>query len=92
MAALSCPRCSAREKGAPLLALAFLTDPEMLGRILRHLGLPVCAPPTARGWSSGEAKGFDLFVKERGAGHEACEGDGETGNGGGREPGRGPSD
>jgi hypothetical protein len=84
--ALSCPRCSTREQSVPMVVLAFLTDPEVLGRILRHLGLPTTAPLVARARSSGEAKGFELFAEERGAGHGACEDDGETGNG----PGRGP--
>jgi hypothetical protein len=37
--------------------LALLTDPEVVGKILRHPSLPVCAPaPTAA--SSGEGPGI----------------------------------
>ena len=69
-----------------MVVLAFLTDPEVVGKILRHLGLPTTAPLVARARSSGEAKGFELFADERGAGHEACEDDGEMEN----HPERGP--
>jgi len=43
--ALSCPRCS-----SPMVVLAFLTDPDVVRKILEHLGLaadlPVLATPT----------------------------------------------
>jgi len=38
--ALSCPRCS-----TPLVVLAFLSDPPVTAKILRHLDLPATAPP-----------------------------------------------
>ena len=45
--ALSCPQCSTRARSVPMVVLAFLTDPDVVGRILRHLGLPACAPALA---------------------------------------------
>ena len=39
---LSCPRCS-----IPMIVLAFLSDPPVVAKILRHLGLPATAPPLA---------------------------------------------
>jgi hypothetical protein len=42
--ALSCPRCSRPGRSVALVVLAFLTDPKVVGKILRHLGLPTCAP------------------------------------------------
>jgi hypothetical protein len=41
--ALKCPQCS-----APMVVLAFLTDPRVVGRILSHLGLPTALPTVAR--------------------------------------------
>jgi hypothetical protein len=40
--ALRCPRCS-----TPMVVLAFLSDPPVTGKILRHLDLPATAPPLA---------------------------------------------
>jgi hypothetical protein len=40
--ALKCPRCS-----SALVVLAFLSDPPVVAKILRHLGLPDTAPPLA---------------------------------------------
>ena len=45
--ALSCPRCSNRERTMPMGVNAFLTDPEGVRRILRDLGLPALAPVLA---------------------------------------------
>ena len=42
--ALACPRCSTQEQSVPMVVLAFLTDPDVVGKILRCLGLPPCAP------------------------------------------------
>ena len=42
--ALACPRCSTSKQSVPMVVLAFLTDPDVVGRILRHLGLSTCAP------------------------------------------------
>lgn len=39
---LRCARCS-----APMVVLAFISDPRVVGRILRHLGLPTSPPPVA---------------------------------------------
>jgi len=36
-----------RARSVPMVVLAFLTDPDVVGRILRHLGLPACAPALA---------------------------------------------
>ncbi len=40
--ALTCPRCS-----VPLVVLAFLSDPLVTAKILRHLDLPATALPLA---------------------------------------------
>jgi hypothetical protein len=45
--ALACPRCSTSKRSVPMVVLAFLTDPEVVEKILRHLGLPTCAPALA---------------------------------------------
>ena len=58
--ALACPRCSTPSQRVPMIVLAFLTDPEVVGKILRHLGLPVAAPLIAPARSSGPALGFAL--------------------------------
>ena len=42
--ALACPRCSTAKRSVPMVVLAFLTDPDVVGKILDHLGLPTCAP------------------------------------------------
>jgi len=34
--AIACPRCSTRERRVPMTVLAFLTDPDVVGKILRH--------------------------------------------------------
>ena len=44
----------------PMIVLAFLTDPEVVGKILRHLGLPVAAPVLAPARSPRPALGFAL--------------------------------
>ena len=40
--ALACPRCA-----TPMVVLAFLSDPNVVRKILLHLGLPADVPPTA---------------------------------------------
>ena len=62
--ALSCPRCTTGEKSVPLVVLACLTDPDVVGRILRHLGLPPYAPVLSPARSSGTALGFDLPAEQ----------------------------
>jgi len=81
--ALSCPRCSTRTRPVAMVVLAFLTDPEVIGRILRHLGLPSSAPPVVKARSSGGEMGFEL-------GEEVLSGEGEDffeGEGAGRGEG-----
>ncbi len=58
--ALACPRCSTASQTMPMIVLAFLTDPEVVGKILRHLGLPYCAPFIAPARSPRPALGFAL--------------------------------
>ena len=43
-----------------MVVLAFLSDPDVVGRILHHLGLPTTAPALAPAKSSGGVLGFDL--------------------------------
>ena len=40
--ALACPRCA-----TPMIVLAFLSEPDVVRKILLHLGLPADLPPTA---------------------------------------------
>ena len=58
--ALTCPRCSTTAQRVPMIVLAFLTDPEVVGKILRHLGLPCSAPFVAPARSPAPALGFAL--------------------------------
>jgi hypothetical protein len=44
--ALSCPKCS-RVRVVPMVVLAVLTDPDVVTRILHHLGLPATPPAIA---------------------------------------------
>ena len=44
----------------PMVVLAFLTDPDAVGRILRHLGLSLTAPVLTPARPSGSALGFSL--------------------------------
>ena len=53
-----------------MVVLAFITDPEVVGKILRHLDLPVSAPALAEPRLSQEPKGFELEEVEAGAGGE----------------------
>jgi hypothetical protein len=50
--ALACPRCSTPTQAVPMTVLAFLSDPEVVGKILRHLGLPTTVPALAGGETS----------------------------------------
>jgi hypothetical protein len=50
--ALACPRCSTRSRPVLMVVLAFLTDPDVVAKILRHLGLPTCPPSLAPARSS----------------------------------------
>jgi hypothetical protein len=45
--ALSCPKCSTHLRAVPMVVLAFLTDPDVVTRILHHLGLPAAPPAIA---------------------------------------------
>jgi len=44
---LACPRCSRPGASVPMLVLAFLTDPPVIEKILRHLKLPALPPSLA---------------------------------------------
>ena len=54
------PRCSRPGRSVPMVVLASLTDPEVVSRILRHLGLPIVAPMLAPARRSGEAEGVEM--------------------------------
>ena len=66
--ALSCPRCSNREQTVPVVVLAFLSDPYVVGKILRHLGLPPMPPALAAARPSGWVLGFGLAEEGAGSG------------------------
>jgi len=57
---LTCPRCSSVGESVAMVVLAFLTDPDAVGRILRHLGLPSCTPALSSASPSGLPLGFSL--------------------------------
>ena len=62
----------------PLTVLAFLSDPEVVGKILRHLGLPACAPALAAARPSGRVLGFALPEEDSGFGGGGDDGCGES--------------
>ena len=43
-----------------MIVLAFLTDPEVVGKILKHLGLPLSAPALTPARSSGRSLAFAM--------------------------------
>ncbi len=64
--ALACPRCSTREQRVPMIVLAFVTDPEVVQKILRHLGLPTVAPALAAARAPRPELGFALHAEDTG--------------------------
>jgi hypothetical protein len=62
-----------------MVVLAFLTDSEVVARILHHLELPIMVPAVAPARGSGEAVGFALAGMEA---HPSA----ENGNSGISEP------
>lgn len=56
--ALACPQYSTRERSVPMTLLAFLTDPEVVQKVLVHFGLLTSAPALASTRSSGRSLGF----------------------------------
>jgi hypothetical protein len=81
--ALACPRCSTRDRTVPMTVLAFLSDPEVVGKILRHLGRPTVAPALAASRGPAPALGFVLPQDEAGpadVGHggDTCPGEPAT--------------
>jgi len=61
-----------------MVVLAFLSDPEVVGRILGHLGLPAMAPVLAAARPSGWVLGFGL-AEDSVADRRDEEGDGDSG-------------
>jgi len=76
--ALSCPRCSTAAKSIPMVVLAFLTDADVVGRILRHLGWPWVAPVLAPARFSCEPLEFGLSEAGGGGGEGSEEGGGSA--------------
>ena len=74
--ALACPRCSTREQTVPMTVLAFLTDPDVVGRILRHLGLSTSAPALAPAGSPQPELGFALAEESGASGRDQGAGGG----------------
>jgi hypothetical protein len=62
-----------------MVVLAFLSDPDVVSRILRHLGLPVSVPAHTPARSSGEARGFELEEEVGGGGEDDHDDDDGTG-------------
>jgi hypothetical protein len=71
-----------------MVVLAFLTDPEVVSKILRHLGLAIAAPALAPARSSGEARGFGLGEEGGPTGRGTGDEDDGTEDGQGRRPPR----
>ena len=57
--ALKCPRCS-----AVMVILAFISDPSVISKILKHLGLPSEPPPLSPARTSWEPASFALSPPE----------------------------
>ncbi|MBD3396755.1 MAG: hypothetical protein GF418_14120 [Chitinivibrionales bacterium] len=81
--ALSCPRCSTPARTFPMTVLAFLTDPAVVERILRHLGLAIAPPALAPARSSEQPLGFPVDPEPDEIVIQLDDGDGE-GEGGDR--------
>ena len=64
--ALACPRCSTATRTVPMTVLAFLSDPQVVGKILKHLGLPTMAPALAAASLSAPVLGFVLPENDAG--------------------------
>ena len=76
---LACPRCSSPTQTVPMVVLAFLSHPDVVEKILRHLGLPVHAPALAPARSSGRALGFALPAEDAISGGGDNDGWGDSG-------------
>ena len=61
-----------------MVVLAFLSDPEVVGKILQHLGLPTTAPALAPARSSGRPLGFALPEEDSISGGGADDGWGDS--------------
>ena len=55
-----------------MVVLAFLTDPEVVTKILKHLGLPTTAPAVAKAGSSASSLGFELPEQDLGPDGAPC--------------------
>jgi hypothetical protein len=64
--ALACPRCSSERRTVPMVVLAFLTDPDVVAKILRHLGLSTSAPALVAAQAPQPALGFAVAGEEEG--------------------------
>ncbi|MBU1948896.1 MAG: hypothetical protein KJ927_09310, partial [Candidatus Eisenbacteria bacterium] len=64
--ALACPRCSTPAQTVPMVVLAFLTDPVVVGKILRHLGLNDVPPALSPARPSDPPMGFLLEADTEG--------------------------
>jgi hypothetical protein len=62
-----------------MIVLALLSDPEVVGRILHHLGLPTTAPVLAPARSSTRALGFVLPEDDVVSGREEGDDAGDAG-------------
>jgi Putative transposase len=84
--ALRCPRCSSLIETVPMTVLALITDLEVVGRILNHLGLPACAPPLSPARQKSEPLGFELGEEDSEAGRGTEETEAQYGAGAIRPP------
>jgi hypothetical protein len=77
------PPRGTRDRTVPMTVLAFLSDPEVVEKILRHLGRPTVAPALTASCGPAPALGFVLPQDDAGPA--------DVGNGGDAGPGGPPT-
>jgi hypothetical protein len=73
-----CPRCTTPTRTVPMIVLALLSDPEVVHKILSHLGIPTCVPALAPARSSAPPTGARRALAAMAAGAESRETGAET--------------
>lgn len=73
--ALACLRYSTETRTVPMAVLAFLTDPKVVVKIFRLLGLPISAPASAPAQAPQPELGFTLVGDDAGSGEAKSDAD-----------------